>query len=122
MGIFNSIKNFFKTPSSAYINRNFSRFSFFNKDLATNETIFSAVSMLSNAVASAPISVAQDYIKLNPKEHQLARLFEYGPNSRTSTFQFLRLMETLRNTKGVAYVIKEYGYSGEISAMWILDS
>lgn len=122
MGILNSIKNFFKTPSSAWINRNFSKFSFSNRDLATNETIFAAVSILSNAIASAPISITQDYTKLKPKEHSLARLFEYGPNSRTSTFQFIRLMETLRNTKGAAYAIKEYGYSGEISAMWILDS
>ncbi len=122
MGLINTLKNFFRTPSSAYINRNFSIFSFFNKDLATNETIFAAVSMLSNAVASAPISVSQDYTKLKPKEHPLAKLFEYGPNPRTSTFQFIRLMETLRNTKGAGYAIKEYGYSGEISAMWVLNT
>lgn len=122
MGILNSIRNFFKTPSSAWINRNFSKFSFSNRDLATNETIFSAVSMLSNAIASAPISVAQDYTKLKPKEHSLAKLFEYGPNPRTSTFQFIRLMETLRNTKGAGYAIKEYGYGGEIDAMWVLDT
>lgn len=122
MGLLNTIKNFFRTPSSAYINRRFSMFSFFNKDLATNETIFAAVSMLSNAVASAPISISQYYTKLKPTEHQLARLFEYGPNSRTSTFQFIRLLETLRNTKGAGYAIKEYGYNGEISAMWVLDT
>lgn len=122
MGILNSIRNFFKTPSSAWINRNFSKFSFSNRDLATNETIFSAVSMLSNAIASAPISVSQDYTKLKPKEHSLAKLFEYGPNPRTSTFQFIRLMETLRNTKGAGYAIKEYGYGGEIDAMWVLDN
>lgn len=116
------VKNFFRTPSSAYINRTFSKFSFFNKDLATNETIFSAVSMLSNAIASAPISVTKDYTRLKPSEHQLARLFEYGVNPRTSTFQFIRLMETLRNTKGAGYAIKEYGYSGEIAAMWVLDT
>lgn len=103
------------------INRNFKGFSFFNRDLATNETIFSAVSMLSNAIASAPIGVYKDYQKLKPNESNLSRLFEYGPNSFQSTFQFIRLMETLRNTKGAGYAIKEYGYMGEIERLWILN-
>ena len=96
-------------------------FSFFNKDLATNETIFSAISMLSNAIASAPIGVYKDYEKLKPYESDLARLFEYGPNNFQSTFQFIRLMETLRNTKGAAYAIKEYGYMGAIERLWVLN-
>lgn len=122
MGLINSIKNFFRTPFKTVFNRNYSRFSFINRDLATNETIFSAVSMLSNAIASAPMSVRKDYQKLNPLENNLARLIEYGPNQRSTMFQFIRLMETIRNTKGVAYAIKEYGLYGEIYAMWILDN
>ncbi len=125
MGILNSIKNFFKTPFKTpfktAIKRDFSRFSFFNKDLATNETIFSAVSMLSNAIASAPLSVNQDYVKLKPREHELARLFEYGPNPRMSTFNFVKTMEVNRLTEGAAYAIKEYGYGGEIIAIWVLN-
>lgn len=121
MGILNSIKNFFKTPFKTVIKRDFSRFSFFNKDLATNETIFSAVSMLSNAIASAPLSVNQDYVKLKPREHELARLFEYGPNPRMSTFNFVKTLEVNRLTEGAAYAIKEYGYGGEIIAIWVLN-
>lgn len=122
MGLINSIKRFFRTPFKTVFNRNYSRFSFVNRDLATNETIFSAVSMLSNAIASAPMSVRQDYEKLKPTDNTLARLIEYGPNNRDTMFQFIRLMETIRNTKGASYAIKEYGMHGELSAMWILDS
>lgn len=121
MGVFKNIISFFKTPYKTTITRNFRWFSFFNKDLATNETIFSAVSMLSNAIASAPIGVYRDYEKLKPYESNLARLFEYGPNNFQNTFQFIRLMETLRNTKGAAYAIKEYDYMGEIEKIWVLN-
>ena len=121
MGIFNSIRNFFKTPFKTFVKRDLSRFSFLNKDLATNETIFSAVSMLSNAIASAPLSVNQDYVKLKPKEHELARLLEYGPNPRMSTFNFIKTMEVNRLTEGAAYAIKEYGYGGKIIAIWVLN-
>lgn len=121
MGIFKNIISFFKTPYKSTITKDFRWFSFFNKDLATNETIFSAISMLSNAIASAPIGVYRDYEKLKPFESDLARLFEYGPNDFQTTFQFIRLMETLRNTKGAAYAIKEYGYMGAIERLWVLN-
>ncbi|MDU3843661.1 MAG: phage portal protein [Clostridium perfringens] len=121
MGIFSKIIGFFKTPYKAYINRDFSNFSFFNRDLNTNENIFSAVSLLSNALASAPISVYKDYEKLKPRENDLARLFEYGPNNFQSTFQFIRLMETLRNTKGAAYAIKEYGFNYRLERLWVMN-
>ncbi|WP_283705720.1 phage portal protein [Clostridium perfringens] len=121
MGIFSKIIGFFKTPYKAYINRDFSNFSFFNRDLNTNENIFSAVSLLSNALASAPISVYKDYEKLKPRENDLARLFEYGPNNFQSTFQFIRLMETLRNTKGASYAIKEYGFNNRLERLWVMN-
>lgn len=123
MGIINNIKNFiFKTPYKLFVNGGNNRFSFINKDLATNETIFAAITMLSNGIASAPLSVRQDYKKLKPKESNLARLFEYGPNPNMTTFQFIRCMETIRNTKGTAYAIKEYGPYNDIEAIWILKS
>ncbi|MCD3211003.1 phage portal protein [Clostridium botulinum C/D] len=123
MGILNKIRNFmFKTPYVRRINSGFSGFAFTNRKLATNETIFGAVSMLSNSLASAPISVRQDYKKLTPKENDLARLLEYGPNSYMTTFQFIRCMETIRNIKGSAYAIKEYGPYNDISAIWILKN
>lgn len=121
MKIFNSIRKFFKTPFKTIVNRSFSNFSFFNRDINTNETIFSAISMLSNAIASAPIGVYRDYKKLKPKENKLARLLEYGPNTFQSTFQFIKLMETLRNIKGASYAIKEYDMHGDVEKMWVLN-
>ncbi|MCW6059775.1 phage portal protein [Clostridium sporogenes] len=123
MGIISSIKNFiFKTPYKLFVGGGNNRFSFTSRDLATNETIFAAVTMLSNGVASAPLSVREDYRKLKPRENNLARLFEYGPNPNMTTFQFIRCMETIRNTKGTAYAIKEYDYHHNIEAIWILKN
>jgi HK97 family phage portal protein len=123
LGLFSTLKNFFfKTPSRRYINGSNRRFSFANRDLATNETIFAAVTMISNSVASAPLSVREDFKKLKPKENRLARLLEYGPNSYMTTFQFIRCMEVLRNTKGAAYGIKEYDFRGEIESIWVLNT
>lgn len=97
-----------------------------NRDLATNETVFSAISSIANAVASAPISVRKNYQCLNMNEHYLAELFDFGPNSYQTTFQFIRLMETIRNVKGRAYAIKEFHNSArrklEVKALYILDS
>ena len=55
-------------------------FKFYNSELANNETIFSAVTMKANAIASAPVSINLNYKKLNPGEHKLSYLFKYGPN------------------------------------------
>lgn len=122
MGIVQSIKRFFyKTPYRAETVQKRS-FAFSSTDLATNETIFAAISMMSNAIASAPVSVAQDFRRLKPDESSIAALFEFGPNSMQSTFQFIRLMETVRNMTGAAYAIKEYGHLNEITAIWVLNS
>lgn len=124
MGIIKKVKEFLKVPFKTRIIRDYGSrwFEFFNKDLATNETIFSAVSMLSNAIASAPISVQSNYRKLKPSENNLAKLFKYGVNPRMSTFNFMKTMEVNRCTKGAAYAIKEYGYAGEIISLWVLKS
>lgn len=122
IGIWNKIRGWFKTPFRTVINRNIKRFSFYNKDIATNETIYSAISMLSGAIASAPISLNKEYQKVRPIEHNLAELFEFGPNGYQSMFEFVRLMETLRNIKGAAYAIKEYGYAGQVERLWVLDN
>lgn len=119
--IFNKIRNFFSTPSRAYVEAKMPFFSFFNKDLATNETIFSAISMISNAVASAPVVLTDNYKKLKPSEHEVARLLKYGSGYQ-SMFQIIRLLETIRNVKGSAYAIKEYGYAGVCEKLWVLNS
>ena len=124
MKLLNSIKNFFKTPAKTSIKRRFNNwFKFYNSELANNETIFSAVTMKANAIASAPVSINLDYRKLNPGEHKLAYLFKYGPNPRQTMFSFIQYMEATRNTNSGAYAIIEYSnVLGDISAIWPLKS
>ena len=123
MSIISKIKNLFNIPFKTKIIRDYSSFfSFFNRNLATNETIFSAVNMISNAIASAPPGVFKDGKKLKPREHQLAMLFKFGPNPRMTMFNFIKTLEVNRCTFGAAYVIKEYGYAGAIKYLWILNS
>ena len=124
MKLLNSIKNFFKTPAKPSIKRRFNNwFKFYNSELANNETIFSAVTMKANAIASAPVSINLDYRKLNPGEHKLSYLFKYGPNPRQTMFSFIQYMEATRNTNSGAYAIIEYSnVLGDISAIWPLKS
>lgn len=123
MGIISWAKGlFFKTPSIDFLQRGSRAFSFSNGELANNETIFAAITMLSNAIASAPISLRQGYDKVKPLDDSFSKLLRDGPNSNMSTFKFIRLMETIRNVKGNAYAIKEYDYYGDISSIWVLDS
>ena len=99
MGIISKIRNLFNIPFKTRIIRDHSSFfSFFNRNLATNETIFSAVNMISNAIASAPPGVFKDGKKLKPKEHNLAMLFKFGPNPRMTMFNFIKTLEVNRCT------------------------
>lgn len=124
MSFFGWIKNFrFNTPfrKANQINNLRRLFCIDNKDLANNETIFAAITMLSNAIASAPISLRLGYEKVKPKDHIIARILRDGPNSNQTIFDFIRLMEVNRNTKGRAYAIKEYDSYMDISSIWVLD-
>lgn len=120
--LLDKIKGWFKTPYERAILGSYRRFSFYNRDLATNETIYAAVSMLSKAIASAPVNVYKNYNKLNPSEHKLAEMFKFGPNSFQTMFNFMQLMETLRNIKGAAYAIIEYSPRGELQQLWVLNN
>ncbi len=123
VGIINWAKRFiFKTPFTGFLKNGVRNFSFSNGELANNETIFSAITMLSNAIASAPISLRLGYDKVKSSDHNISRLLRDGPNTNITTFKFIRLMETLRNVKGKAYAIKEYDYYGDVSSIWVLDS
>ncbi|WP_197096224.1 phage portal protein [Paraclostridium sordellii] len=92
-----------------------------NKDIANNETIFAAISLISNAVASVPIHLRKGYEKVSANENTIARLLRDGVNPNMTTFEFIRIMEVIRNTKGRAYAIKEYDYYENISYIWILN-
>ena len=90
--------------------------------LANNETIFAAVSLLSNAVASAPITLRQNYEQINAEDDNIAFLLEFGLCPYMTTFEFIRCMETERNVKGSSFAIKQYNDSGQIEALLPLHS
>lgn len=97
-------------------------FSIYNKDLANNETIFAAITMISNAIASAPLSLRKGYEKVKPIDKHLARILRDGPNPNQTMFEFIRTMEVIRNSKGRAYAIKEYDDYMDLESIWILDT
>lgn len=126
MNIFKRFKNkkFFDTPYKKAITKTYSRrfFNFFNGDLATNETIFSAVNLLSNSIASIPIGVYRDSQKLKCSESNLAYLLKFGVNDKTTTANFIKILMVNLCTTGKAYAIIERGKAGEVTGIYPLRS
>ena len=129
MGLFKNIKNLFKRSTTkelikTNIKRSFSNiFGYWNKiELATNETIFAAISIKANAIASAPITLQKNYVRLKPSENKVAKLLKYGPNPRQSTFDFITQLEVQRNTTGVGYALIIPDQYGDATAMYVMDS
>lgn len=136
MSIFNKIKarigNIFNGKSlKKVVAENFGRFAQWfeprniftkrtNHTLATNETIFSAVSRLSNSLASLPLKLLDKNFN-HITDHPIADLLANSPNPNMNSFEFLRTMETLRNTDGNAYALKDYDMRYQVKALWILD-
>lgn len=111
-----------KRKGSIYVNNHDSYYAFDNATLASNETIFAAVSMLSSAIASAPISLRVGYNKVLPKDHVVAEMCEFGFNSAMTTFEFMRAMEAQRCAEGAAYAIKRYNRDHRVNGLYLLKS
>jgi len=86
--------------------------------LATVETIFAAVSRLSNAMASLPIKLRQNYTPVNSP---IADLLENSPNPNMTSFDFIRTLEVCRNTYGNGYALKKYDELYQVAALLPLD-
>ncbi len=87
--------------------------------LASNETIFAAISRLSNSMGSIPLKLMMNYEPyLN---HPVSELFAVGPNPNMTTLDFIRALETCRNTDGSGYALKEYDTRYSVKALWPLD-
>lgn len=86
--------------------------------LATNETIFSAVTRLSNSMASLPLKLYKDF---TPQNTSTSDMLANAPNRNMTSFDWIRTMETIRNTKGNAYAMKEYDERFQVVALNILD-
>lgn len=89
-----------------------------NSSLATNETIFSIVTRLSNTVSSLPLKLYQDHdvIKNNTSDVLLNT-----PNSRMHGFDFINKMEVTRNEKGNAYAIINRDIREQIESLIPVD-
>lgn len=121
MGLFSWLRMRFSTPSSRDAPRNGKKVFDFDRNIARNETIYAAINIRSNAIASAPITLRRDYKRVNSLEHDIANLLE-RPNNFQTQFDFIKLIETIRCSKGAAYVIKEYDKMLNVISMWVMDS
>lgn len=88
--------------------------------LASNETIFAAVSRLSNSVGSMPIKLLDRNFRMITN-HWVADMIMNGPNPNQTSLDFFRTMEVLRDTSGNAYALKDYDENYQVRALWILD-
>jgi HK97 family phage portal protein len=86
--------------------------------LATNETIFSAISQLANGMASMPLKLLKDF---EEQHNQMSDMMANSPNPNVTSFDWIRTMETLRNAFGNAIALKEYDGRYQVRALWILD-
>ena len=116
------LDRFRKKKGSIYVDQHNSFYTFDNTTLAGNETLFVAVSMLSNAIACAPITLRHNFDKVKPSESSVARLCAFGFNPSMTTFEFIRSMEAERNCSGAAYALKDYDRSGRVKALYLLKS
>ncbi|PHA00935.1 phage portal protein [Bacillus pseudomycoides] len=87
--------------------------------LATNETIFSAITRLSNTMASMPLKLYHNYV---PVDSDLGDMISNAPNGNSTSLDFIRTMEVLRNSTGNAYALKRYNSLYQVEALDILDS
>ena len=87
--------------------------------LASNETIYAAVSRLSNSMGSMPLKLLWDYRPIT--DHPVSEILTVSPNPNMTSFDFIRTLETCRNTSGNAYAMKDYDTRFRVKALWILD-
>lgn len=73
-----------------------------NSQLATNETIFSVITRLSNTLSVLPIKLYKDFdIVVN----QAADVLINEPNQNMSSFDFINALEVSRNEHGNGYAV-----------------
>lgn len=73
-----------------------------NGQLATNETIFSVITRLSNTLSTLPIKLHQNYDVI---VNQAADVLINEPNQNMSSFDFINALEVSRNENGNGYAV-----------------
>lgn len=101
---------------SPWRNKNF--WGVLNNTLETNETIFSAVTKLSNSMASLPIKLYENYETIS---NDVSDLLTSSPNNSISSYDFINQIETTRNEKGNAYVLIERDIYFQPSKLYLLN-
>jgi HK97 family phage portal protein len=89
-----------------------------NSTLATNETIFSVITRLANSLAMLPLKLYKNYdLAIN----QAADVLINSPNPNMTSFEFIRLLETIRNQTGNSYAIIGRDIRGQVERLTPLD-
>lgn len=73
-----------------------------NSELATNETIFSVITRLSNIISILPLKLYKNYDIAN---NQASDILINNPNENMHGFDFINKMEVSRNETGNAYAV-----------------
>ena len=89
-----------------------------NSQLATNETIFSVITRLSNTVSSLPIKL---YQKFDIVDNDLSDLL-IEPNSNMAGWELINKLEVARNEHGNGYAIILRDHLMQPTAILVLDN
>ncbi|MCS1351155.1 phage portal protein [Mechercharimyces sp. CAU 1602] len=87
--------------------------------LASNETVFSAISKLSNSMATLPLKLYNG--RFEQVNNRVADLIGNAPNSNMTSFDFIRTLEVHRNEYGNAYALKMSDNRLQVDSLHILD-
>jgi len=86
--------------------------------LATQETIYAAVTRIANALATMPCRLYRGTeIADDPRDAMIA----LRPHRMMSAYAFKRAMEGYRNTEGRSYAVKEFDREGRLCGLRVLD-
>jgi len=90
-----------------------------NAQLATNETIFSVITRLSNTMSTLPLKLHKNYeIFMN----QAADVVINNPNQNMNSFELINKLEVSRNEHGNAYALIMRDVRMQVEALVPIDS
>ena len=89
-----------------------------NSSLATNETIFSIITRISNTVSILPLKLYKDYDVIN---NNTSDVLINEPNQFMHGFDFINKMEVTRNEKGNAYALINRDIRAQLESLIPID-
>ena len=89
-----------------------------NSTLATNETIFSVITRLSNSMASLPLKLYKNY---EVTQNNASDTLINEPNPNMTGFEFIRNLETSRDEKGNGYAVIERTIRSQVERLTLVD-